>query len=58
MRAKLPVHRLGWSSAAGDPATGRVYALGSQANLTCFEGDTGKVAWQRQMRTQAISTKG
>ena len=59
-QTEVPVHRLGWSNAVGDPATGRVYALGAQCNLICFEGDSGKVAWQRQMTEEfgMISTFG
>ena len=59
-QTEVPVHRLGWSNAAGDPATGRVYVLGAQCNLVCFEGDSGKIAWQRQMTEELgmISTFG
>src|SRR5688572_11981664 len=59
-QTEVPVHRLGWSSAVGDPSTGRVYALGTQCNFLCFEGETGKVAWQRQMTEEfgMISTFG
>jgi outer membrane protein assembly factor BamB len=59
-QTEVPVHRLGWSNPVGDPATGRVYVLGAQCNLVCFDGETGKVAWQRQMTEEfgMISTFG
>ena len=59
-QTEVPVHRLGWSNPVGDPATGRVYVLGAQCNLICFEGETGKIAWQRQMTEEfgMISTFG
>jgi outer membrane protein assembly factor BamB len=57
---EVPFHRVGWSNPAGDPATGRIYTFGAQCNLTCLEGDTGKVVWQRQMTEEfgVISTFG
>ena len=59
-QTEVPVHRLGWSNPTGDPATGRVYVFGSQCNLVCFDGATGKVLWQRQMTEEfgLISTFG
>jgi outer membrane protein assembly factor BamB len=59
-QTEVPVHRLGWSNPVGDPASGRIYVLGSQCNLICFEGETGKVVWQRQMTEEfgMISTFG
>jgi outer membrane protein assembly factor BamB len=59
-QTEVPVHRLGWSNPVGDPSTGRVYALGAQCNLVCFEGETGKVAWDRQLTEEfgMISTFG
>src|SRR5882724_5256114 len=55
-----PFHRIGWSNPVGDPATGRVYALGAQNILICCEGDTGKQVWRHQMTEQfgVISTFG
>jgi outer membrane protein assembly factor BamB len=59
-QTEVPVHRLGWSNPVGDPATGRVYVLGAQTNLVCFDGESGKVLWQRQMTEEfgMISTFG
>ena len=55
-----PFHRLGWSSPVGDPETGRVYAMGTQCNLVCCDGKTGKVVWEHQMTEEygMISTFG
>jgi outer membrane protein assembly factor BamB len=56
----VPFWRIGWSNAAGDPATNRVYALGAQTTFLCLDGDTGKEIWKRQMTEEfgLISTFG
>ncbi|HAY81838.1 MAG TPA: hypothetical protein DCY79_18700 [Planctomycetaceae bacterium] len=41
--------RLGWTVPAGDPQTGNVYAHGTQGLLYCFDGETGKVKWQKSL---------
>jgi len=41
--------RLGWTVPFGDPETGNVYAHGTQGLLFCFDGETGKVKWQKSM---------
>ncbi len=41
--------RLGWTVPVGDPQTGNVYAHGTQGLLLCFDGDTGKVKWQKSL---------
>jgi len=55
-----PFHRLGWSSPVGDPQTGNVYAMGTQATLVCCDGKTGKLLWSHQMTEEygLISTFG
>jgi outer membrane protein assembly factor BamB len=40
--------RLGWTTMAGDPETGNVYAHGTQGLLFCFDKD-GKVLWQHSL---------
>jgi outer membrane protein assembly factor BamB len=40
--------RLGWTNLAGDPATGNVYAHGTQGLFFCFDKD-GKVLWSRSL---------
>lgn len=41
--------RLGWTVPAGDPETGNVYAHGTQGLLFCFDGETGRVKWQKSL---------
>ncbi|HWE03954.1 MAG TPA: PQQ-binding-like beta-propeller repeat protein [Tepidisphaeraceae bacterium] len=55
-----PFHRIGWSNVVGDPATGRVFALGAQNELDCLDGETGKVIWHHQATEEygIISTFG
>ncbi len=45
----VPAERVGWSSVAGDPATGRVYALGVNGYFSCIDGETGKTIWSRSL---------
>jgi outer membrane protein assembly factor BamB len=40
--------RFGWTNLAADPATGNVYAHGTQGFLFCFDKD-GKVLWSRSL---------
>jgi outer membrane protein assembly factor BamB len=40
--------RLGWTNLAGDPATGNVYAHGTQGMFFCFDRD-GKILWHHSM---------
>jgi outer membrane protein assembly factor BamB len=40
--------RLGWTNLVADPATGNIYAHGTQGFLTCFDKD-GKVLWERSL---------
>ncbi len=41
--------RLGWTNLAADPATGYIYAHGTQGLFMCLDGKTGKVIWERSM---------
>lgn len=41
-------NRVGWTSVAGDPETGNVYAHGTGGELWCFDRD-GKVQWKRSL---------
>lgn len=45
----VPDTRIGWSSVVGDPATGRVYALGVNGLFQCLDGDTGETVWAHSM---------
>ncbi|MDX1944071.1 MAG: PQQ-binding-like beta-propeller repeat protein [Pirellulaceae bacterium] len=58
--SEVPDTRVGWSSVVGDPATGRVYALGACGLFECFEGDTGKKVWSLPLHEQLglLSTYG
>lgn len=58
--SEVPDTRVGWSSVAGDPETGRVYALGACGLFECYEGDTGKIVWSIPMheRFGLLSTYG
>ncbi|MEX2174648.1 MAG: PQQ-binding-like beta-propeller repeat protein [Pirellulaceae bacterium] len=58
--SEVPDTRVGWSSVVGDPATGRVYALGSSGLFECFEGETGKIVWSLPLSEQlgVLSTYG
>jgi outer membrane protein assembly factor BamB len=40
--------RLGWTNLAGDPATGNIYAHGTQGLLLCFDRD-GKILWSHSL---------
>ncbi len=41
--------RLGWTNIVADPATGYIYAHGTQGLFMCLDGTDGKVIWQRSM---------
>ena len=41
--------RLGWTVPAGDAETGNIYAHGTQGLLFCFDGETGKIKWQKSL---------
>jgi outer membrane protein assembly factor BamB len=55
-----PAERIGWSSVAGDPETGRVYAQGLNGYFCCLEGETGKLVWDHALHEEygTISTYG
>lgn len=56
----VPDTRVGWSSVAGDPETGHIYALSVSGYFCCLEGETGKVIWQRSLHEEfgLLSTYG
>lgn len=58
--SEVPADRVGWSSCAGDPETGRIYAQGVCGYFCCLEGDTGEVVWDRSLHEEfgLISTYG
>jgi outer membrane protein assembly factor BamB len=48
----VPKERLGWSSCVGDPATGRVYAMGVCDYFQCLDGETGKTLWSHSLNEE------
>lgn len=58
--SEVPDTRVGWSSCAADPETGRIYAQGVCGYFCCLEGDTGEVVWDRSLHEEfgLISTYG
>jgi hypothetical protein len=56
----VPDTRVAWSSVAGDPETGRIYAQGVNGYFCCLEGDTGKVVWDHALHEEigVITTYG
>jgi outer membrane protein assembly factor BamB len=55
-----PDTRVAWSSVAGDPETGRVYAQGVCGYFCCLEGDSGKLVWDHDLHEEVgvITTYG
>lgn len=55
-----PAERVSWSSVAGDPETGRVYAQGICGYFCCLEGDSGKLVWDHSLHEEfgTVSTYG
>jgi hypothetical protein len=45
----VPDVRVGWSSVAGDPETGYVYALGANGLFQCIDSEKGEVVWSIPM---------
>ncbi len=56
----VPAERVGWSHVCGDPATGRVYAMGACCLLQCIDGQSGKTIWSHSMSEEfgMLSTYG
>lgn len=57
---EVPDTRVGWSSCAVDPETGRIYAQSVSGYFCCLEGDTGKLVWDRSLHEEigVINTYG
>ncbi|MBC7856219.1 MAG: PQQ-binding-like beta-propeller repeat protein [Pirellulaceae bacterium] len=56
----VPDTRVGWSSPVGDPATGKIYALGANGLFQCLDGESGKTLWSSPLheRYGLVSTYG
>jgi outer membrane protein assembly factor BamB len=48
----VPAERVGWSSCTGDPATGKIYAVGACGYLQCLDGETGKTLWRHSLNEE------
>lgn len=48
----VPDTRVAWSCCVGDPATGKIYALGVCGYFQCIDGDTGKTIWSHSMNEE------
>jgi len=48
----VPAERTGWASCVGDPATGRIYSLGTNGLLQCLDGETGREIWSHSMQEE------
>ena len=48
----VPAERIGWASCVGDPATGRIYSLGTNGYLQCLDGETGHEIWSHSMQEE------
>jgi outer membrane protein assembly factor BamB len=56
----VPKERIGWSCCAGDPTTGRIYAMGVCDYFQCLDGDTGETIWSHSLSEEYgfLSTYG
>ena len=45
----IVANRLGWAPLAGDTENKRIYAHSTGGFLFCFDAETGKIVWQRQL---------
>ncbi|MGH7134557.1 MAG: PQQ-binding-like beta-propeller repeat protein, partial [Pirellulales bacterium] len=56
----VPKERIGWSCCAGDPATGRIYAMGVCDYFQCLDGETGETLWSHSLSEEYgfLSTYG
>jgi len=45
----IPNIRLGWASMCGDEETGNVYVHTASSLLRCYNGETGKLLWDRSL---------
>src|SRR5215469_7258511 len=56
----VPKERIGWSCCAGDPTTGRIYAMGVCDYFQCLDGETGETIWSHSLSEEYgfLSTYG
>lgn len=56
----VPAERVAWGAVVGDPATGKIYAMGVCGIMLCIDGETGKTLWQHSLSEEfgLLSTYG
>lgn len=56
----VPAERVAWGVCVGDPATGKVYAMGVCGLMQCIDGETGKTLWSHSLSEEfgLLSTYG
>lgn len=54
----IVANRLGWAPLAGDSANKHLYVHSTGGFLFCFEAETGKIIWQRQLTEEFGRTTG
>jgi outer membrane protein assembly factor BamB len=48
----VPAERIGWACCAGDPQTGKVYAVGACGYFKCVDGGTGETLWDHSLNEE------
>jgi len=56
----VPAERVAWGAVVGDPATGKIYAMGVCGLMLCLDGETGKTLWSHSLSEEfgLLSTYG
>lgn len=56
----VPAERVAWGAVVGDPATGKIYAMGVCGLMQCIDGETGKTLWSHSLSEEfgLLSTYG
>lgn len=56
----VPAERVAWGAVVGDPATGKIYAMGVCGIMQCIDGETGKTLWAHSLSEEfgLLSTYG
>lgn len=56
----VPAERVAWGAVVGDPASGKIYAMGVCGIMQCIDGATGKTLWTHSLSEEfgLLSTYG
>lgn len=56
----VPAERVAWGAVVGDPATGKIYAMGVCGLMQCINGETGETLWSHSLNEEfgLLSTYG